>query len=389
MNHAKAHYTGKCNPSKKPKAETPLPTAIGVRRMDATDKGCGGTPKGQAQVGSQRNASNAFLKCTFLPKLGEHESADFPTGQSEIERDFYNSLSILSQHFRIEPIDSRTYGYPYNIAVALADMENRLKSSVPFLESLRVVRDERCTYIETEERYDVGTTLYYIPLAPLLLMLTDSKRKRNAQLLVSVCSYLYHVAGIPYYTHAGSHLSWRYEMMGEWIAEDDYNEQREQDMQELVKADWIGERMEQKLFNIKNLEYFEKRLHTFKAQDDFDYTCRTVARNALALYQEYPESHIFRNAPIHEESVQYYEAEESIPMPWYISFIADTQGWLYQSIYECINNEFNEYGEMDEPVIRKRFDGTEIPGQNLDFEARLFKLLENLCTLLNDYKTIR
>lgn len=388
MNHATAHHTGNRSRSQRPKAETASPTASGLRTMDAENKGCGRTAKGQAQVGSERNASDAFLKYTFLPKLKEDKSDGVPAGQSQMERDFYLSLSLLAEHFRIEPIDSRSYGYPYNIAVAIADIENRLKSLLPNWDSLRLVRDGCKTYLETEERYSVDTTLYYIPLAPLLLMLADTKRKRNAQLLISVCSYLYHVADIPYYTHSGSYLSWMYEMMGEWIAEDDCNE-REQDIQELLKADWIGVRMEQKLYNPKNLHYFEKRLDAFTTQDEFDLACRTVARNGLSLFREYPEAHIFRNAPTHDDREQDYDGCDSIPMPWYISFIADTQGWLYETIRDSINNEFNEYGEMDSPVIRKRFDGTEVSRESLDFETRLFRLLEDLCTLLNDYKTIR
>lgn len=74
-------------------------------------------------------------------------------------------------------------------------------------------------------------------------------------------------------------------------------------------------------------------------------------------------------------------------MEKYISFIADTKGWLYESLSDTINNEFNEYGAMEEPTISKRFDGSEIPTTNLDFENRLFALLDDLCTLLDDYKT--
>ncbi len=387
MNHATAHHKGNRSRSHRPQTETTSPTASEIRRLDAKDKRCGRTAKGQAQVGSQRNASDAFLKCTFMPKLREDSSAIFSIGQEEMERDFYLSLSLLAEHFSIESIDSRSYGYPYNIAIAIADMEKRLKSAIPHWEALRLVTDGCKTFLETEERYNVGTTLYYIPLAPLLLMLADSRRKRNALLLVSACSYLYHIVSIPYYTHSGSYLSWTYEMMGEWIAEDDSNEQREQDMQELFKAQWIGVRMEQKLYNIMNINFFEKRLHVFRAHDDFDNACRKVARNALALYREYPDAHIFRNAPTADENE--CDEQDSIPMPWYISFIADTEGWLYQTIQDSINNEFNEYGEMDCPVVRKRFDGTQVTTQNLDFENRLFGLLVDLCTLLNDYKTTR
>ncbi len=87
-----------------------------------------------------------------------------------------------------------------------------------------------------------------------------------------------------------------------------------------------------------------------------------------------------------------YEDEEteneSIGMEKYISFISDTKGWLYESIEESINNEFNEYGDgaMDEPTILKRFDGSELTENSLDFESRLFNLLDDMCALLYNYK---
>jgi hypothetical protein len=76
-------------------------------------------------------------------------------------------------------------------------------------------------------------------------------------------------------------------------------------------------------------------------------------------------------------------------MEKYISFIADTTGWLYERLADSINNEFNEYGAMEEPTIFKRFDGSNITKTNLDFENSLFALLDELCTLLYDYKTTR
>ena len=70
-------------------------------------------------------------------------------------------------------------------------------------------------------------------------------------------------------------------------------------------------------------------------------------------------------------------------------FIADTNGWLYESLSDSINNEFNEYGGVQEPTIRKSFDGSNIAESNLGFENRLFALLDDLCTLLYDYKKTR
>lgn len=48
-----------------------------------------------------------------------------------------------------------------------------------------------------------------------------------------------------------------------------------------------------------------------------------------------------------------------------------------------VNNEFNEYAETQEPMIFKTFDASNITDKNLDFENQLFKVLNELCRLLN------
>ncbi|PMX76362.1 hypothetical protein C1Y21_34515, partial [Pseudomonas sp. MPR-R2A3] len=73
-------------------------------------------------------------------------------------------------------------------------------------DSLQLVQDRMKTFFISEERYQTGSTLYYIPVMPLFEMLHDPKRKRTAHLLVSVCSYLYHIADIPYYRQENSYL---------------------------------------------------------------------------------------------------------------------------------------------------------------------------------------
>ena len=218
-------------------------------------------------------------------------------------------------------------------------------------------------------------------------MLHDPKRKKTAQLLISVCSYLYHIADIPYYRQENTYLYWMYEMMADWVEQDDETDETESCKSELKQAEEVGDKIEQKLFNRINLQVFEQRLNSFKSLDAFDQECMQVARDAFALFTEYPTAGIFRNAPISEQDPDNDDCDnETIGMEKYISFIADTKGWLYESLSDSINNEFNEYGIMEEPVICKHFDTSEITAESLDFENRLFPLLNDLCELLYEYK---
>jgi hypothetical protein len=390
MNYATQYPIGNYQHTRTKNTTATAPTIKRVRPLDAESQRCKRGSERQTEISADSNASNGFLKCVFLPKLKTVQSVQACKKTAKMERDFYKSLSQLAEHYGINPLQTQDYGYPYNMALAMWDAENKLIQINVNWDNLRLVQDSKKIFFTSEERYGTGTTLYYIPIVPLFQMLNDPKRKITAQLLVSVCSYLYHIVDIPYYRQENSYLYWMYEMMNDWVEQDDYTEETDSCIAEIARAEWIGERIEQKLFNRINLQVFEQRLNHFKSRDTFDQECQKVAYNAFVLYTQYPHESIFRNAPRPEED--HYNDEndsETVGMEKYISFIADTTGWLYERLADSINNEFNEYGAMEEPTICKRFDGSNITQTNLDFENRLFALLDELCALLYNYKPTR
>lgn len=385
MNYATQHYIGSYQHTRTETTTAVTPTVGRVRKLATKTKGRKPSAERQAEVRTNSNATNGILKCTFLPKLKTAQSVQ---ACQKTERDFYKSLSKLTEHYSIEPMQTKDFGFPYNVVLSMWDMETKVKRTHIYWDSFKLVQDSKKIFFVSEERHNVGTTLYYIPIMPLFQMLKDSKRKKTAQLVISVCSYLYHIADVPYYRQEDSYLYWLYEMQKDWIEQDDETDESETYKRELRNAEYIGDKIEQKLFNRINLKVFEQRLNRFKSLDTFDRECWQVACNAFALYTEYPNATIFRNAPRPEQDPYNDDDEnETIGMEKYISFIADTKGWLYESLSDNINNEFNEYGAMEEPTISKQFDGSEITATNLDFENRLFALLNDLCGLLYDYKT--
>ena len=385
MNYATQHHIGNYQHTRTETTTAIAPTVGRVCQLDAKTKGCKPSAERQAEVRTDSNATNGILKCTFLPKLKTAKSVQ---ACQKTERDFHKSLSKLAEHHSIEPMQTQDFEFPYNIVLSMWDMETKVKRTNINWEGFKLIQDSKKTYFTSEERYNTGTTLYYIPVVPLFQILKDQKRKKTAQLLLSVCSYLYHIAQIPYYRQEESYLYWLYEMMNDWVEQDEETAETETNKRELRNAEYIGDKVEQKLFNLINLKVFEKRLNRFKSVDTFDSECWKIARNAFALYTEYPSENIFRNATLPEKDPYDNDENEIIGMEKYISFIADTKGWLYESLSDTINNEFNEYGAMAEPTISKRFDGSEIPTANLDFEDRLFGLLNDLSGILYEYKTI-
>ncbi|WP_156308921.1 hypothetical protein [Sphingobacterium endophyticum] len=386
MNYATQYHIGNNQHTRTETTTAVTPTVGRVRKLATKTKGRKPSTERQAEIRTNSNATNGILKCTFLPKLKTSPSVQ---ACQKMERDFYQSLSQLGDHYSIEPMQTKNFEFPYNIALAMWDMEAKIRRTHINWDSFKLVQDSKKIYFKSEERYSTGTTLYYIPIVPLFQMLKDPKRKKTTQLLISVCSYLYHIAKIPYYRQEDSYLYWLYEMMNDWVEQDDEIDETEAYKSELRNAEYLGDKIEQKLFNRINLKIFEQRLSRFKSLDTFDRECWQVACNAFALYTEYPKASIFRNAPLPEQDPYDDDYEnEVIGMEKYISFVADTKGWLYESIADSINNEFNEYGAMEEPTISKRFDGSEIPTTNLDFENSLFDLLNDLSGLLYEYKII-
>jgi len=384
MNYAQTYHIGNNQHTRKEQTKAVAPTTWRVRKLATKTKGHKPGAERQAEIRTNSDATNGILKCTFLPKL---KTAHSVRACQKTERDFYKSLSKLAEHYNIEPMTIQLYQFPCNMVLAMWDIDTKMKRTHRNWDGLNLLQDNKKTILQSEERYDTGTTLYYIPIVPLYRMLQDKKRKKTSQLLLSVCSYLYHIANIPYYRQEDSYLYWIYEMHNDWIEDDYETEENEMQKSELRKAEQIGDKIEQKLFNRINVKVFDQRLKAFKSSNTFDHKCWLLACDTFTLYKEYPNERIFRNAPFSEQDPYENDYEnQSIGMEKYISFCAESKGWLYESVTDCINNEFNEYGKIDEPIICKTFDGSELNQTDLDFENRLFNVLDKLSGLLYHYE---
>ena len=390
--NATQNHIGNNKTARRKKTEATSPTIGRICRLDETGKRHFRNPKRPKEISSNNATSNGFLKVTFLPKLKEDETATTQQNGRKItktKRDFYQSLSRLANHYGINPMPTKEFEYPYNITLSLFDVEKQLKNKIKNWDNIRLIQKENKTYFISEERCNSGSTLFYIPVIPLYKILKNKQRKKSAQLLLSVCAYLYRNADVPYFRQENSYLYWNYEMLTDWLDEDEEIDENHLYKKELQQAEIIGDLMEQKISHRKNLEVLGKRLQKFKPKDDFDKECFQLSEKAFQLYTDYPEERYFRNAHFNNvpkqenrEEEEDYDEETVISMDKYISFFADDKGWVYQNLIDCVNNEFNEYAELQEPTIFKAFDGSDITKNNLDFENRLFEILIELSALL-------
>lgn len=393
--NATKNNIGKNKTTRRAKTKKIAPTIGRIFGVDEAGKRCIGNPKRPTEIRSDKATSNGFLRTTFLPKLKENSSQNVttkPQNQKQsrkAERDFYQSLSQLSEHYCINPMPTKYFDFPYNVALSIWDIKKQLKDKVENWEDIQLMKKGHETYFISEEKCKTSSNLFYIPVIPLYKMLKNKQRKKSVQLLLSVCCYLYRNANIPYYRQGNSYLYWNYEMLTDWISEDEEIDENHSSKKELQQAKIIGDFMEQKISHRKNVEIFGKRLERFKAKNDFDKEYFQLSEKAFQIYTDYPEECIFRNANFNNTTKQedtdeddYYNEEKVISMDKYISFFADDKGVIYQNLIDCVNNEFNEYSDIQKPMIIKIFDGSDIPENNLDFENRLFEVLIQLSTLL-------
>jgi hypothetical protein len=392
--NATKNYIGKSKNSRKTKAKTATPTIRRIYRVDETKQKRFGSSERQTEISSDKSTSNGFLKCTFFPKLMENDVHKLASDEQNLiqiqrknaktERDFYQSLSQLAKHYGLNPMETKHLGYPYNIAIAIDDIQKQLKNKVKDWEEIRLIEEKGKTYFTSEERFNTGAILYYIPIVPMYRLSKNPKRKQSVQLLQSVCSYLYHLAKVPYYRKQDSYLFWMYEMVEEWLTSDDENEEIPIYLSEIKQAEQIGDFMEQKIYNHHNLTRFKDYLKIFESKDKFDNDCFMLARKIFFLYEQYPNATIYQNLLPHTEEME-YEGDSIVSMDKYVSFCADDKGLLFQTLFETVNSEFQECTIMEEPTVIKKFDGSIITNNNLDFENRLFPLIEELICILNNF----
>ncbi|OXA73724.1 hypothetical protein B0A67_03350 [Flavobacterium aquidurense] len=358
-----------------------IQTVRNIRRKHKPIARCRGDKKEQEQFRSNRTITDGFLRHSFLPLFEQSENLPEP---EQTQKGFFDSLAILTRLYGFETIDIVHKSYPYNILLAYADIQKQFRRSERDIE-LKILQDDDGTVkLATNHTYNTGNTLYYIPVLPLYRLLQNKKQKQSAELLLSVFAYLYHIAGIPYYRENNSYLFYSYECMEEWLIDDLENEESQEDnsiISEFNRAIYYGDIMLRKIFNPYHLNCFQSRVDNYRPRNSFEKDCLSVAKIALELLREYPNDTIFSNT-----SNQEFDSEEGIiKAEQYISFIADSDGLLYDNIARIINDEFNECSEIEEPTVLQIYDTeNELSNKVLDFEYKLFALLNDLCTLLNN-----
>lgn len=323
-----------------------------IRRKQQPPTRCTASKKQQVQLSSVGTLTDGFLRHQFLP-LYEQES-ELPD-KEKTETEFFESLRILTEHYGFETIAVRDKSYPYNILLAKEQIQKQLKKLEQDIELSIMQDDKGIVKLMTKHSYYTNMTLYYIPVLPLYRLLLDKKQKRTAELLLSVFSYLYHIAGIPYYRENNTYLFYQYECVQEWLMDCVESNEKEEVgtiSSEFNKASYYGDILFRKLYNLYHLNNFKQRIDSYRPSTAFEKKCLIVTKIAWELMIQYPDQNIFRNT----FNQDFDESDGIIRAEQYISFIAENEGVLFENISRAINDEFNECNEIEEPNLLQIFD---------------------------------
>jgi len=340
-----------------------------------------GDPARPATKRTYSDPAMGLSEYQFVPLL--EEGVVSTTGWQNKEREFFSSLSFLSELYGFEPLNTFDLPYPHNITSAFDHAKYMLQAAHPDVE-LFILSDERhlatlATYIS----FSTGFSLYYIPVAPLDQALRDKKRVSDARLLCSVFAYLHKTLEIDFYTEKRSYLNYNFEMMREM----EYyggEESAEEFLQELDRIMKKGKRIQRIILEPDHLRLFRRRVKTYRPGDEASSALHRIARCAMELYTEYPGRSIMACIPA---GIQHLPQDDSgvtaIRGDQYLSFTWDLFDSLSEDMDEFINSDLQENIGTDEPMNWQIFDSPQSAiTLSLDFEKRVFTLLEDLCNLL-------
>jgi hypothetical protein len=329
--------------------------------------------------------ANGFLRQRFLPKY--HASNSTPQ-QSKVEAVYHKSSAHLVDYYDIQTIDVSPFAYPYNILLSQWDISRKLRLRNRYRELQLLETDGQSVELSLKEIINTGSTLYYIPLAPLYKALQDTKNI-CAKLLLGVCVYLYRKAGVCHYRDSESYVCYLYDIIDNWIEDDkdsmddsDYKEQRAT-LDEMFS---IGDKMTSILADENQLLMLRGIIDGFEPKSRYDVLCVKLANQTLAVWNEHPQANLYQHiVPIDEDDDDDYYGNGKIQVTDYISFIGETSSNVYDTMINMTNDDFNERSGVQDFEATVSFN--EPCGKyedGLDYEERVIAIIDELCNLITE-----
>lgn len=330
---------------------------------------------------------NGFLNFAFTPMV-----KDIPEelrNRKKTEQDFFNSVENLCKLYGICMDRYDSAPYPQNIAITFNALNEKLGAIDQEIALNLMAWEDKTTCLVTVKKYDTGMTLFYLPVEPLHRLLQDRQRKPTAELLLSVCSYLYLTAGVSYHAEDSSYLSYIYSMVEEWNLEPECFEQEGEQEIFLNEISYIrksGEELLCKISDPRHLKALKKRCDRFQPIGEAEEKLKDIAERVCRLMLDYPDRSIM-DSIYSGAFAPDSDGDGLITADQYISFFWSSSDCLYDQLMDSVNAELNEIGSIDEPVSVQFFDTPQAAiSHDLSFERCFFDLLHDISDNLNSFE---
>jgi hypothetical protein len=319
-----------------------------IRHRPRPAAGRKGNPAKSAEVGTAVPAADGFLTHSFLPLYAAGKEVP---EQAAAEQGLLRSLGNLKQHYGVVSTDYTTMPYPYNILLTCWETAKQIKVKQRYRELLIAEVENTITFV-VKESFRREFVLHYLPVMPLYALWQKPEHRASAKLLTAVCAYLYINARVSYYRDEDEYMYDNYFILREWI-----NEEPEAD----------------------SLEDYQRQL---AAIDDAEVQGDFVQAK---MRETYSEANIYRYAnhcADEQKDDDYYE-RSYVAMHEYVGFIGSADDINSDSLLGMVNNDFNERSDFQEPELTTLFNEPQPAySDKLDFEYRLFALMDKIATLL-------
>lgn len=354
----------------------------GIRPAPEQTKGRGRNKKRQTVKRAGIHDTNGFLRQRLYPLTTQDMSLK---KARKTEAEFFRSLDHLAQLYCFQPPDVAEMIYPQNICNAFAHAQSQMKLINKEIDLLILSDDEFGCSLATVRVLNTGTTLYYVPVEPLLRIIKQDEKKQMIRIVLSVFAYLCQVAKMPF-CDEGSFVGGNYTMIQEWMEEqpDEWEpaEFRER-LSEIKNVFRYGKIIKRQIEKKIHLQQFASRVDRFVPASPVESELLQAAKKMNDLFIRYPNRSFFDN--IHQ-SLLYGDTEESIPPDQYFSFFWSCDGWLCDDLMENINTSFQEIVALDEPLSIQLFHQPQQEiKHDLDFERELLSIICDLADALNKF----
>jgi len=358
-----------------------METASIIRKFRGAAKPLAGRKGSTAKPAKKRTEGthrNGFLNHAFQPLWG----VAFPNWK-QAEQEFFTSVKNLCALYGWTMPDVSGLSFPENIREAYKGITAQQPKGADL--EIKICQDENhACCLATAKTFNTDYHLYYIPARPIWKMRGIKQELELYQLLIAVFAYFYQVAGIPFFSEPGT-IDGNYDTIKNWLDEEPEDEEetyrlrQKNELKELEKAGEILLPEIQKPFTLKGLEAcFAK----YRKTANCDTHLIEVVYEIIKLIKDYPKRAI--------KETMHYEDEtgdnDTIYWEQYISFYWSGEDCLSETLYQMVNDEFQEMGYQEEPMSLQWFERPQEKTSHVfDYEPRIFSLINSLSELLNDY----